>query len=478
MKSPSILTRAAMSLAAALCLGAQAPAFAADDAVIQWNKVALEVIRSARPGPPVTARALHIVHACMYDAWSAYDAKAKPSVAASKLAKRPSAERTPTFKSEAISYAAYTALLDLFPAQRASFDKQMATLGYEPANRSTSPTTGAGLGNAACAQVLALRHADGSNQLGDAAGSSGKPYSDYTGYKPSNPAVLPHGGSVPMNPNHWEPLILNGVAQSFTAPHWGRVKPFALTAANALKLPAPALAGSSAYAEQARELLDMSAKLTDKQKVIAEYWADGPNSEYPPGHWNVFAQYVSARDRLGLDANVKLFFTLNNAMLDASIWCWGQKVLFDSPRPITAIHDLYNGQSVVAWQPGVGVAALQGQYWQPYQAAGVVTPPFAEYVSGHSTFSAAAAEVLMLATRSDVFGASFVAPVGSSKVEPGQTPAAEVPLSWPTFTDAANEAGLSRRYGGIHFKQGDMMGRLGGRLIGANAYLASQKLFQ
>lgn len=468
---------------ATLCLvwglSVSVPALAADDALIQWNQTTLAVIRAARPGPPVTARALHIVHACMYDAWSVYDPVAKPSQAANaRLPKRPSAERTAKLKSEAIGHAAYTALLDLFPAQQALLDQQMARQGLDPANRSTNPATSAGLGRLACSQVLAARHADGANQLGDAPGSSGKPYSDFTGYKPVNPAVLPDGGSVPLNPNHWEPLIIGGVAQSFTTPHWGRVQPFAPLPVGSLKVPAPAQAGTPAYAEQARELLDLSAHLNDRQKVVAEYWADGPNSEYPPGHWNLFAQYVSARDHWGLDANVKLFFTLNNAMLDASIWCWGQKVLFDSPRPLTVIHHLYNGQSVVAWQPGVGVSALQGQYWQPYQPRGVVTPPFAEYVSGHSTFSAAAAEVLLRATRSDVFGASYTAPVGSSKVEPGQTPAAEVQLSWPTFTDAANEAGMSRRYGGIHFKQGDLMGRLAGRVIGGNAYLASQKLFQ
>jgi hypothetical protein len=92
------------------------------------------------------------------------------------------------------------------------------------------------------------------------------------------------------------------------------------------------------------------------------------------------------------------------------------------------------------------------------------TPPFPEYSSGHSSFSAAGAEILRLFTGSDRFGGSVLLPAGSSKVEPGLTPQGDVRLSWRTFSDAANQAGMSRRYGGIHFKQGDLDGRLTGRI--------------
>jgi hypothetical protein len=126
---------------------------------------------------------------------------------------------------------------------------------------------------------------------------------------------------------------------------------------------------------------------------------------------------------------------------------------------------------VLAWTgPGRGTQFIDGQDWQPYQADTVVTPPFPEYISGHSTFSAAGAEILKRFTGSDTFGASYTALAGSSKFEPGITPAQDVTLSWATFSEAADEAGLSRRYGGIHFQDGDLVGRSLGRLVGAQAW--------
>ena len=103
-----------------------------------------------------------------------------------------------------------------------------------------------------------------------------------------------------------------------------------------------------------------------------------------------------------------------------------------------------------------------------------MTPPFPEYISGHSIFSSAAAEVLKRYTGSDAFGDSVTIPAGSSRVEPGLVPASNVTLSWPTFSAAADEAGVSRRYGGIHFVQGDLESRALGRKVGAQAYDLAQ----
>jgi vanadium-dependent haloperoxidase-like protein len=99
-----------------------------------------------------------------------------------------------------------------------------------------------------------------------------------------------------------------------------------------------------------------------------------------------------------------------------------------------------------------------------------VRGPFPEYISGHSTFSAAGAQILKLFTHSDKFGDSVTFRPGSSKTEPGLTPKQEVTLSWATFTDAANQAGISRRYGGIHFELADLVGRATGRLVADQAW--------
>ena len=233
------------------------------------------------------------------------------------------------------------------------------------------------------------------------------------------------------------------------------------------------------YVRQAEELLHISATLTDRQKIIAEYWADGPTSELPPGHWNLFAQFVSQRDRHSLDESVRLFFLLNNALFDASIAVWECKRFYDYVRPITALRYLFYGQTVEAWGgPFLGTRAIDGNDWLPYQPGTFLTPPFAEYPSGHSGFSAAAAEILKRFTGSDAFGGWVVLGRGSSRVEPGLTPRRRVLLVWPTFSAAADQAGRSRRYGGIHFRSGDIVGRTMGRRVAALVWDKAHALFQ
>jgi hypothetical protein len=160
---------------------------------------------------------------------------------------------------------------------------------------------------------------------------------------------------------------------------------------------------------------------------------DGPRSETPPGHWNLFAQGVSRRDGHDLDRDVAMFFVLNNALLDAGIAAWDCKRHFDSVRPITALRQRYAGERVRAWGgPGRGTREIDGRDWLPYQRANFITPPFPEYVSGHSTFSAAAAEILKRVTGSDDFGGSVTVAPRSSSIEPGITPRVAVTLSWAT----------------------------------------------
>jgi hypothetical protein len=440
----------------------------ADNAVLRWNAAALQAIRDTAYPPMRAARAFAIVHTCMYDAWAAYHRDAVGTELAGSL-RRPHAERTRTNKQEAVSFAAYRALVDLFPAQRPTlFDPLMAELGYDPGDESVDTATPAGVGNVACGAVLAFRHQDGANQLGDLNG--GAPYSDYTGYTPVNtPDAL-------NDPSRWQPLRApNGTVQAFAAPHWGLVAPFALRSASQFRPGAPAAAGTPAYLHQARQVVRFSAALDDRRKAIALYWADGPNTETPPGHWNLLAQWVSQRDRHSLDQDVRMFFVLGNALLDASIAVWECKREFDYVRPISAIRFLFAGQTITAWGgPGQGTREIDGAQFLPY----IATPPFAEYTSGHSAFSAAAARVLQLFTGSPRFGASATIAAGSSVVEPGVAPSQDVTLHWRTFDDAADEAGVSRRLGGIHFEDGDFESRRMGRKVGDLVWRKAQRLFQ
>jgi len=475
--------RQVFTLALAMILAGAIPAFAqSPNVVVQWNNAALQGVRDSKIGPPMVARALFIVHNCIYDAWAAYDQTAVGTVFGGSL-RRPKSERTLVNKNQAISFAAYRATIDLFPRDKGPvFDALMASLGYDINDNSTNPATAAGIGNLTCQAILAISHNDGSNQLGNMT-ASGAAYADYTGYVPINPAAtVPLGSSYDyssLDPNHWQPLTyFNGTATvtpSFVGAQWYKVTPFAMKSADEF-LPfitrfGPAFYPSQTYFEQAQALVAISAGLTDTQKMIAEYWANGPHTELPPGHWDLFAQFVSARDQHTVDDDAKMFFALTAAIHDVGIAAWDAKSKFDSVRPATAIPFLFHGQTIMSWGgPFRGTVAMDGGDWIPYQPSTFPTPPFPEYISGHSTFSAAGAEILRRWTGSDNFGASVTFNPGRSTIEPGVTPASTITLYWPTFTYAANQAGISRCYGGIHFEMGDLVGRVTGRLVAEKAW--------
>jgi hypothetical protein len=479
------LTAGVVSVHATSATARPAATATGDNAVIRWDQAVLTAVRTSALGPPVVARAIAIVHTCIYDAWAAYDGAANGTAFGGRL-RRPVGERTLPNKTEAISFAAYRAGLDLWPDHRSLFDATMRSLGFDPALPPQDPTSPSAVGRTACDAVLARRHNDGSNQLGNVDGARAQPYSDYSGYRSSNgPMVVSNFDPESVHdPSHWQPLTYRDatgtvVTQRYVGAQWGNVQPFApLTRTLVSSLTGPAEFPSAAYRTQAEEIVDLTANLTDTQKMIAEYWANGPRSEQPPGHWCLFGQFVSRRDQHTLDDDAKMFFVLGNAVSDAGIAAWTAKRQFDSVRPITAIRFLFHGQQLRSWAgPGLGTRLIDGDDWVPYQSATFPSPPFAENPSGHSAFSAAAAEALKSFTGSDSFGASVTLPARSSMIEPGLTPRSDVTLSWPTFTAAADEAGMSRRYGGIHFAQGDLDGRLLGRLTGAQVSLTANLYF-
>jgi hypothetical protein len=454
---------------------------ATDDVVLKWDEQTLAEIRATRPGPTVVARALAVVHTAMYDAWAAYDPTAVGTRLGGSL-RRPADERTADYKSKAISYAAYRALLDLFPTRSAEVTGFMAALGYDPADTSVDAATPQGVGNLAAQAVLDFRHRDGANQLGDEPGGTpGVRYSDWTGYRPVNT------WDQVNDPYRWQPLCVptpppgatscGGTVQRFATPQWGRVTPFALSSAS--QFPPPPL-DRAKLPDDAKQLVDIQAKLTDEQKTIAYYWADGPGSELPPGHWAMIAQAASRAGGLSLDADAKGFFALANAMLDASIATWNTKVVQDTVRPITYIRWRYGGKQINGWTgPGRKTSTEDGGAWIPYQEASVVTPPFGEYTSGHSAFSGAAQRVFNLFTGTDTFKVPLSVTIakGRSTIEPGLVPDKDRTLTFKSFSDAASSAGMSRRYGGIHFEQGDLNGRTLGAQVGSQAWAKAQTYF-
>ena len=474
--------------------------------VARWNQQALQAIRADKPVPTVITRALHLAHAAMYDTWAAFDPIAKGAytdLRRSRLTSQRAIE-------QAISHAAHSVLSAVFPHHTDRFDALLEELGFASARHPM-----ARFGRQVAESVLLARADDGSNAANG--------YDDLSGY-----ASINQEGSGEFDPNRWTPLrIPNGTAvdengipiatddpstyslQSPLTPHWGDVTPFAIGDGAAFRPVAPPQLGDfsaytdatgftstndEAYRSQFAEVAAISATLTAEQKAIAEYWADGPLSSTPPGHWNEFAHDLSARETYGLADDVKMFFALNNALFDTGIAVWDAKYAHDYVRPQTAIRHLYEDKEIVAWAgPNKGAQTILGQDWQPYQDVTFVTPAFPEYTSGHSGFSFAAATVLEAYTGSDVLfdGQSrgvqdldgdgerdLIGAWSTDELSFEQYDGDTIHLSWNTLWDAAAEAGRSRLYGGIHIQDGDLRGRAMGQQVAETVWSQTESLFE
>ena len=568
----------------------------------RWDEALLDAIRRALPNPPVHARNLFHTSLAMWDAWAAYD----PTASGDLFTEKHTAIDIAAARDEAISYAAYRILSARYikavggSDSLSQFDDLMDRLCYPIANASATGDSAAAIGNRIAAVVLAAGKADGSNEAGGYAAPDYKPVNP--------PLIVAATGTTMTDPNRWQPLQLekmisqNGIpvtngTQQAVGPHWGHVTGFALAAAGAAGTPIdpgppPRLgdpATDQAFKDQAVEVIRDSAQLDpegapaidvspasrganrlgandgtghpinpatgmpyppvlvnrgDFTRVMTEFWADGPKSETPPGHWNVLANLVSdelaPNLRIGgggpvlprLEWDVKLYLALNGAVHDAAIAAWGLKGHYDSVRPISMIRYMgglgqssdagassYHadglplvdglievitkessavGQRHAALATSVGKIAIKawggmpadpktqttGAVWMlagdwiPYQLPTFVTPAFQGFASGHSTFSRAAAEVLTAYTGSEFFpgGVSgYTIPAGSLKIEKG--PTSDVRLEWATYFDAADQAGQSRLFGGIHIQADDFAGRIIGAQCGKDAWALAQRMY-
>ncbi|WP_051410924.1 vanadium-dependent haloperoxidase [Synechococcus sp. CC9616] len=478
--------------------------------VVQWNELALQAIREDKPVPTVITRSLHLAHAAMYDAWAAFDDAAAGAYFNPRQTRRLGRRTPERMKLErAISMAAHSTLSELFPNHRDSFDQLLGELGLDDPQHPA-----ARLGARVSRAVLHSRANDGANASGG--------YADTSGYQAKNAP-----DAEDLDPNYWTPLkVPNGSAvddngtpiatddpssydvQAPLTPHWGGVTPFAIDSGEAFRPVAPPKFGDftpytdangvvstndAAYRQQFTEVAELSAALTPEQKVIAEYWADGPNSSTPPGHWNEFAHDIALREEHDLEQDVKLFFALNNALFDTGIAVWDAKYSHDFVRPQTAIRYLFEDEEIEAWGgPNQGTQSIPGNSWQPYQDVTFVTPAFPEYTSGHSGFSFAAATVLEAFTGSDVLydGVSTGVQDFDGDGEPDligryttdalafeEYDGDPITLQWGTVWDAAAEAGRSRLYGGIHIQDGDLRAREMGQQVASQVWSETQELF-
>jgi membrane-associated phospholipid phosphatase len=514
-----------------------------------WDEALLNAIRRDVPAPTVHARNLFHVSAAMWDAWAAYD----PDADGYFVREKHRAGNVEAAREAAISYAAYRILLHRYSLAAgleqtfAELPATMRSLCYRIDYVSTVGESPAAVGNRIAAEAIAYGRTDGSNEELRYADPAYAPVNDPLVVKSRVPAM--------RDPSRWQPLALEqivaqnglpipGKVQRFVGSHWGRVRGFALPPSRngrPLDPGRPPRYGEAAFGRAAVEVIRRSSELdprdgfvidigpgargdnrlgtndgagharnpftrrsyetnrvlrADFARALTEFWADGPKSETPPGHWNTVANEVgdALRPPNRLEWDVKLYFALNGAVHDAAVAAWGAKGHYDTARPISMIRYLgardelplvpgliaRRGGKVAlrGWRPG-GVRWMAAVDWLPYQQPTFVTPAFAGYVSGHSTFSRAAAEVLTALTGSPYFpGGLFEWTVkkGELKNEPG--PTRDVTLQWATYFDAADDAGLSRIYGGIHIPADDFAGRRLGSLCGKEAWMRAQRYFE
>lgn len=438
-----------------------------DPIALYWNRLACDAVYYAKLPPTRAARALAMVHTAMYDAWSAYSGGDEASTTTGHRLKQSDEKCTSQNRKIALSYAAYRVLETLLGPHLADSEHQqmfadfMEEIGCKNIDETLDISKPQGIGNLSAKLVLECRMGDGANQANK--------YADYTGYKPVNEAK-------PVKPlkdiGRWQPQLNDKKKpQVCLDPHWGLVKPFALRWGGQFRPEAPPPPQSQAFRHQVEEIIHISACLTPEQKLIAEFWAGMHEDRFedtafveqynywapPPLQSCRIARYIARKNDMKTGLVVPLFFALTNALLDASIAAWDAKIHYDYCRPDSAIHEAYDDECIDSWGgPCRDTVQMEGEGWCPYLGS---TPPFPEYVSGHSTFSRATAEIIKCFCGSYDYGECITIQANGSKIEPECTPAEPVILQWEDLLDAANQAGNSRRYGGIHFESGDKKGR-------------------
>lgn len=442
-----------------------------DNLAYQWGQISLVCTANDterfRPRPTVTSRILALIWVSVFDAWSRFDETATP-VYLTSVERRPSSEHTLKNKEIAISYAAYRAMLEYYFSDSTFLREKMVAFGLDPDDTSLDPNTPVGIGNLAAKAVINARLHDGSNQDGSMPNSDGTRYSDYTGYSPVNsPDQL-------KNLSRWQPKYFSDgkggkFAPGCLTPHWGKVKPLVLDSSAQFRPGPPPSIGSKQLEAEVKEVIDVQANLTDEQRALVEFMRDGPRSVQQAGHWLIFAQNVSIRDHHTLDEDVKMYFLVEVAAMDAFIAAWDTKMYYDFARPYALVHDYYQNQIIKAWGgPEKGMTQLKGNEWRPYSPETFLCPPFPSYVSGHSCVSGACAEVLRLYTGSDQFGEK-VELVPGILTEP-ENIGGTVVLRFPTFTETANMAGMSRVLGGYHIQSDNVEGLALGRKVAEVAW--------
>lgn len=333
-------------------------------------------------------------------------------------------------------HAAYQALLGLLPEREAVWRDLLTDYGLDPDDANAALSTAVGIGNAAGIGANQARLHDGINQGGD--------YLDTTGYAPVNSAF------ELRDPSRWQPglrLLGTGVyfVQQFVTPQLANMEPMAPFDPREFRVDIPSASDPGNwenYVAQVDQVLATSAKLSDEMKLKAELFDNKVSS--------LGFSYLKIANDLDLSPAdiVRGYFLKASAWMDASIVIWQEKARYDAVRPFSAISFVYGDELVTAWGgPGQGRQEIAAIGWQAY----LPEADHPEYPSGTTCGCHAHAQALRRLTGTDQLNWSVSYPAGTSRIEPGITPARDMTLTFDTWTDFADDCGQSRYWGGVHF---------------------------
>lgn len=401
------------------------------DVLTDWNTALLQTFAAIGQDatPPTNTRALAMMSAAVFDAVNSVNHNYEAYLSYYTVT-------GPASMEAAAAQAAHDVLANLYsayPSQVAIYDSLLTSQLNSIAN-GADETNGILLGQLAAAGMLTARANDGWNASNT--------------YSPQ-----PLG-----TPGAWQPGSSQGAwgagQGTFLMSEWAYVTPFTMSSGDQFRLMigAPPALASQAYADALNEVQSIgsatSLTRTADQTNIGYHWMDGPGTESPPGHWNYIAQDVSSS--LSFEEKARLFALLNLAEADAAIAIWDAKRLYDFWRPMQAI-----GLADTDGNPLTNVDTA----WTPL----IPTPSFPSYTSGHSGFSAVGAEILASFLGTD--NVTFTSTSHSPFLDPSNNQ-----RNYTSFSQAADDAGMSRIYGGIHYSFDNAEGQALGESVANHVF--------
>jgi hypothetical protein len=388
------------------------------DPILDLNAQALNAIRVSRTPPPLASHHLAVLHAALFDTVNSFAPTHTPYLVGDRAPEGASLEA-------AIAAAGHTALTLCFgqvanPRVFADdYERLLSGIPDGPAKQS-----GIAWGRQVAEQMWAARANAGMA------------------------TVVAYQVKEQYAVGQWRPTP--PLFRSPTLPQWAKLKPFTLESPDQFRPPPPPDVTSPSYAVDLETVQRWGGRdseyRTEEQTFIAAFWSDDLGTATPPGHWNIIASTVSQEKGLSLQENARLFALMNLGMADAAIGCWEAKFCYSFWRPETAIREADNdGNPYTTSDPD----------WIPLMPS----PTFPDYTSGHSTFSRCAATILARFLGTDAIPFST----------PGEG-LTDAKRSFPGFSAAADEVGMSRVFGGIHFPSANYWGQAHGRTIAEHVY--------